>query len=95
MYSENKDLQFVTRQEKLNQRHAKWTEFMKKFTFFIKHISGNANKVVDALSGRCLIMQEFQVKTLGFEHLKEMYRSDPYFTEPYEASANPLLKERS
>jgi hypothetical protein len=40
---------------------------MQNFTFVIKHIVGNANKVVDALSRRCFIMQEFQVKTLGFE----------------------------
>jgi hypothetical protein len=52
-----------------------------KFHFCHKHISGNANKVVDALSRRCLILQEFQVKTLGFEHLKDMYCDDPDFKE--------------
>jgi hypothetical protein len=66
-------LQFITRQEKLNQRHAKWVEFMKNFTFVSKHISGSSNKVVDAFSRRCLILQEFQVETLEFEHLKQMY----------------------
>jgi hypothetical protein len=59
LYNDNQALQFITRQEKLNQRHAKWVEYMKNFTFVIKHIVGNANKVVDALSRRCLIMQEF------------------------------------
>jgi hypothetical protein len=68
---------------------------MQNFTFFIKHISGNANKVVDALSRRILIMQEFQVKTLGFDHLKEMYHSDPYFGEAYEACVNLVLRDRS
>jgi hypothetical protein len=68
---------------------------MKRFIFFIKHISGNANKVGDALSSQKFILQEFQVKVLGFDHLKEMYHSDPYFIEPYEASANPVLRERS
>jgi hypothetical protein len=95
LYSDNQDLQFITRQEKLNQRHAKWIEFMKKFIFFIKHISGNANKVVDALRRRCLILQEFQVKTLGFDHLKEMYHDYPYFKEAYEACVNPVLRDRS
>jgi hypothetical protein len=38
LYSDNQDLQFITRQEKLNQRHAKWIEFMQNFTFVIKHI---------------------------------------------------------
>jgi hypothetical protein len=95
LYSDNQALQFITRQEKLNQRHAKWIEFMKNFTFVIKHISGNANKVVDALSRRCLILQEFQVKTLGFDHLKEMYHDDPDFKEAYEACVNPVLRDRS
>jgi hypothetical protein len=65
---------------------------MKIFTFVIKHISGNANKVVDALRKRCLILQEFQVKTLGFDHLKEIYHSDLHFKE---ACANPMLRDKS
>jgi hypothetical protein len=95
LYSDNQALQFITRQEKLNQRHAKWVEFMQNFTFVIKHIVGNANKVVDALSRRCLILQEFQVKTLGFEHLKDMYCDDTDFKEAYEACENPVLRDRS
>jgi hypothetical protein len=95
LYSNNQDLQFITRQEKLNQKHAKWIEFMQNFTFVIKHIDGNANKVVDALRMRCLILHEFQVKTLGFEHLKEMYNDDPDFKKAYKACANPVLRNRS
>jgi hypothetical protein len=56
LYSDNQALQFITRKEKLNKIHAKWIEFMQNFTFVIKHISGNANKFIDALSRRCLIM---------------------------------------
>jgi hypothetical protein len=56
LYSDNHALQFVTRQEKLNQKHAKWVEFMQNFTFVIKNIFGTANKVVDALSRKCLLM---------------------------------------
>jgi hypothetical protein len=79
----------------LNQKHAKWVEFMQNFTFVIKHISGTANKVVDALSRKCFLMQEFKVKTLGFDNLKEMYRDDPDFKEAYEASENPILRDRT
>jgi hypothetical protein len=68
---------------------------MKNFTFVIKHIFGNANKVVVALSRRCLILQEFQVKALRFEHLKEMYHDDLDFKEAYEASVNLMLRDRS
>jgi hypothetical protein len=67
---------------------------MQNFTFVIKHIFGNANKVVDALSRRILILQEFQIKTLGFDHLKEMYHSDPDFGEAYEACANPCAQRQ-
>jgi hypothetical protein len=88
-------LQFITRKEKLNQRHAKWVESMQNFTFVIKHISVSDNKVVYALSRRSLVLQEFQVKTLGFEHLKEMYREDPDFKEVYEAYGNPLLRDKN
>ena len=79
----------------MNQRHVKWVEYMQNFTFVIKHISGTANKVVDALSRRCLILQEFQVETLGFEHLKDMYCDDPDFKEAYEACENIVLRDRS
>jgi hypothetical protein len=95
LYSDNQALQFITRQENLNQRHAKWVEFMQNFTFVIKHISGSANKVADALSRRSLVIQEFQVKTLGFEHLKEMYQEDLDFKEAYEAYGNPLLRDNN
>jgi hypothetical protein len=35
------------------------------------------------------------VKTLGFEHLKNMYCDDIYFKEAYEACANPVMREGS
>jgi hypothetical protein len=85
----------VTQQEKLNQRYVKCVEYMQNFTFVIKHISGTANKVVDALSRKCLLLQEFRVKTLGFDNLKEMYTDDPYFKEAYEVAENPILRDRS
>jgi hypothetical protein len=61
----------------------------------IKHISGTANKVADALSRKCLLLQEFRVKTLGFENLKDMYAGDADFGEAYEAAENPVLRDRS
>jgi hypothetical protein len=45
LYSDNQALEFITRQEKLNQRHEKWVDLMHNFTFIIKHIAGNDNKV--------------------------------------------------
>jgi hypothetical protein len=95
LYSDNHALQFVTQQGKLNQKHVKWVEYMHNFTFVIKHISGTANKVVDALSRKCLLLQEFKVKMLGFDDLRDMYTDDPDFKEVYEAAENPILRDRS
>jgi hypothetical protein len=61
----------------------------------IKHIFGTANKVADAVSRKSLLLQELKVKTLGFYNLKEMYRDDPDFKEAYEASENPILRDKS
>ena len=80
MHSDNHALQFVTRRKKLNQKHAKWVEFMQNFTFVTKHISGTTNKVVNALSRKCLLMKKFRVKTLGFDNLRDMYAGDAYFS---------------
>jgi hypothetical protein len=68
---------------------------MQNFTFVIKHISGTANKVVDALSRKCLLLQEFMIKTLGFDDLRNMYVDDQDFKEAYEAVENPILRDRS
>ena len=46
------------------------------FTFVIKHTSGKSNKVVDALSGVNLILQEIKVGSLGFEILINLYNED-------------------
>jgi hypothetical protein len=32
---------------------------------------------------------------LGFEDLRDMYRDDPDFNEAYEATENPILRDRS
>jgi hypothetical protein len=78
----------------LNQKHAKWVEYMQNFTFVIKHISGTANKVADALSRNFLLLQEFRVKKMGFENLKDMYAGDADFAEAYEAVENTVLRDR-
>ena len=68
---------------------------MQNFTFVIKHISGTSNKVADALSRKCLLLQDFRVKTLCFDDLRDMYKDDPDFKEAYEAAENPILGDRS
>jgi hypothetical protein len=94
-YSDNHALQFISSQPKLNQRHAKWVEFLQNFTFVIKHTSGKTNKVVDVLSRIYSILQEFQVNTLGFDGLKEMYQDDGNFKDAYLACENRVASNIS
>ena len=79
LYSDNHALQYIMQQPKLNLKHVKWVEFLQRFTFVLKHISGQSNKVVDALSRRLLIVQENQIQVLGFEHLRDLHEIDVVF----------------
>lgn len=72
-----------------------WVEFLRVFTFVLKHISGQSNKVVDALSIRSLILQENQVQVWGFEFLKYLYEIDMDLKDAYEDCVNPLNRDRS
>lgn len=81
LYTDNHALQYINNQTKLIQRHVKWIDFLQNVTFVIKHKSGQSNKVVDALRGINLILQEFQVSTLGMDELKDMYQDDLDFKE--------------
>ena len=79
----------------MNHKHMKWVDYLHSFTFVLKHINGQANKVADVLSRRSLILQESAVQVLGFEHLKDLYEMDVDFRESYEAFQNPSLRDNS
>ena len=70
LYSDNHALQYIMQQPKLNQKHAKWVEYLQSFNFVLKHIIGQANKVADALSRKSILVQESQIQVLGFDFLK-------------------------
>ena len=72
LYTDNHVVEYTMQQPKLNTKHAKWVEYLQSFTFVIKHISGQANKMEDTLSRRSLVIQECKVHILGFEFMKEL-----------------------
>ncbi|XP_074304772.1 uncharacterized protein LOC141639585 [Silene latifolia] len=67
LHSDHEALKHIHGQQKLNQRHAKWT--------------GSSNIVADALSRRHSLLIELDARILGFEHIKELYKSDPEFSK--------------
>ena len=95
LYSYNHALQYIVQQPKLKHKHAKWVEYLQGFNFVLKHISGQANKVADALSRRHMLVQETNFEVAGFDFLKDSYKTDPDFREAFEACSNPVLTDRS
>ena len=61
----------------------KWVEYLKAYTFNIKHKKGLQNKVVDALSKRALTIQEIQPQSMGIEKFKELYGEYGDFVDIY------------
>ena len=59
----------------------KWVEYLQSFTFVIKHKSGVTNRVVDALRRRHSLLTEMKIEVLGFDEMKELYDTDPDFSE--------------
>eukprot|EP00253_Pinus_taeda_P035898 PITA_35898 len=95
LFLDNFALQYVMQQHKLNHKHTKWVEYLQSFNFILKHISGQENKVTNALSRKALLLQESTVQVLGFEHLQDLYQTDTDFKEAYEACKNPLVRDNS
>ena len=83
VYTDNQALSYLNRQEKLNQRHMKWMEFIQAYTFTIKHKKGVTNKVADALSRRNLLVQSIELESVGIEAMKDLYKHDEDFQEIY------------
>ena len=59
--------------------HARWVSFIQRFTFNLKHKSGQLNKLADALSRKVSLLITMRVEVIGFECLKELYADDEDF----------------
>ena len=49
--------------------------------YVVKHKSGVSNRVADALSRRSCLLVNMRVEVLGFESLRDLFETDPYFSE--------------
>jgi len=85
IHSNHESLKHLKGQGKLSRRHTKWVEFIETFSYVIKYKQGNENIVADTLSHKYALLSTLDVRFLGFEHIKELYKDDNDFAIVYDA----------
>ena len=83
LYSDHEALKHLNSQQKINRRHAAWSEILQSYPFLLKHKAGTLNSVADALSRRHTLLTTLQAKVVGFEVIKELYKDDPDFRKAW------------
>jgi len=76
IHSDHESLKHLKGQLKLNQRHAKWSEFIESFPYIVKYKKGKDSVVADALSRRHTLLSQLDAKILGLESAKDLYAID-------------------
>ncbi|KAI0509958.1 hypothetical protein KFK09_010558 [Dendrobium nobile] len=81
--SDNHALQFINSQKTVHKMHARWTTFLQRFSFVLKHKSGVQNRVADALSRRAALVLRLQTELQGLQSIQDMYETDKDFAIPW------------
>jgi hypothetical protein len=95
LFIDHKDLQYINKQGKLNQKHTKWVEFLKIYSFVLKHGSGKSNKVVDALSRRTALLNTMSIEVVSLNCLKTVYEEDANFSKAWKECKDPWSLDRT
>lgn len=76
--------------------HVRWALYLQRFSFIIKHTSGAANRVADALSRRSKILATLKIVVTGFDNLKNFYVVNAFFAKIWNlCHSNILVSEYS
>lgn len=86
MFTDHQALRFINSQGRLN---AKWVEFLKSYSFVLKHKSGKSNKVADALSRRMTLLTTMVNEVVDFASVKDLYATDKDFRQAFGYAKEP------
>ena len=93
LYTDHDALKHLSTQGKVSARHASWIAYLQQFTFVIKHTSGTANRVADALSRRHSVLAILHTSVTGFSTFADLYPTDPFFGPIFLAATNGSSSE--
>lgn len=79
--SNHQALKYLNNSSKSNRMHGHWIAYIQKFTFSLRHKSGQLNKVANALSRRVLLLTTIRSEIIGFDYLKDLYVDDEDFKD--------------
>ena len=85
IHTDHESLKHLKGQNKLNKRHARWSEFLESFPYVIRYKQGKENIVADVLSRRYVLLNTLDAKLMGFSHIKDLYAHDHDFSNVYNA----------
>lgn len=57
-----------------------WIEFLRQFTFAVKHTTGESIRVVNALSRQSTLLTQMHNQVLSFDTFHKLYAIYPFFT---------------
>jgi len=83
IYSDHEALKYLNSQNKLNSRYGRWVDFLQDYTYVIKHKAGVENRIADALSRRRTLLSVMSTEVVGFEKIKDTYKTCPDFENIY------------
>jgi hypothetical protein len=93
LFSDHQALRFINSQSNVNRMHARWVSFIHRFTFTLKHKSGQLNKVADALSRKVSLLITMRAEVIGFKCLKDLYADDEDFRATWSKCQQGLSPE--
>ncbi|KAL8103898.1 hypothetical protein AgCh_028192 [Apium graveolens] len=83
LFTDHQTLRNIKSNTNSNRMHQRWIDYIERFTFTVKHKSGQQNKVADALSRRASLLISMKAEVIGFDYLKDLYAEDEDFGETW------------